>query len=153
MILWDRCETYFPPSTSPSAAFSRKSWTLRLPFGASPTYSRTLTYKHKFVARNQYWMSNKRNESPNSHMQPNYRRTLQGIIPKTKRYTSEINLQIWYSTSIPCFWWKVARQQLDGSYSVRSDFCLKANTKEEESPLLDLSPILPFTRKKERIPL
>jgi hypothetical protein len=37
--------THLPPSTNPCAAFSRKSWTLWLPLGATPKYSRALTCK------------------------------------------------------------------------------------------------------------
>ena len=42
---------------------------------------------------------------------------------------------------------KIVQQLLDGSYSVRSDFCLKASIKEEESLLQDLFYILPSHTK------
>lgn len=64
MGVWNKWQTYFPPSTRLSAALSRKSWTLWLPFGASPTNSRALTYKCKFKSSNHRWiLCTIRNES------------------------------------------------------------------------------------------
>lgn len=48
--------TYFPPSTSPCAACSRKFWTLSLPFGARWIYSNALTYrKNKLSSLSTPW--------------------------------------------------------------------------------------------------
>lgn len=48
----DKCQhAHLPPSTSPSAAFSRKEETLWLPAGANPTASSVFTWRKSVKLR------------------------------------------------------------------------------------------------------